>query len=396
MWRKLFILVQLLLLGLLAFWLLKNPGQMTVHWFGMRFDMEVSTFVLATLMALAIVGIAYAILKKLFNLPSRLFQKYTASNETKSLEALYNAFEAYFAADYTLCLERLKDVTSLVKEKDLCTLLKAYCHLQLGNFRRAEHAFYGLAQEERTAAAGFMGLLQNAQLTGDTAKVWQYAKELSDMATPHKGLLFCLYEGGLAEKAWDAAQRAVLELERRTLITPAQGKSMKARLLYARAEEANASTDKREALYLAEQSTDLELSLDGVRLLVPLLLSQDHPKRAKRVLKAFLAEQFDPLLFTELARLEDLKTPTQRFALLEELIMASPTPSKSQLQALIQEALESHLWGKAKQFLGLYLKAYGEDGAYLDYSARLLTLEHGDLKGALALYQKAMAFTSTL
>ena len=156
--RKLFLLVQLALLGMLVFWLFKNPGQMSVHWFGMRLEMEVSTFVLAALMALALVALVFVILKRLFKIPSNLFQSFSSLNNNKGVKAFHEALQDFFCDDFEGCLTHLKKASHLEKEKTLCQFLEAHCYLKQGQNLKAEHVFYGLSLEPDTQKGGLMGL----------------------------------------------------------------------------------------------------------------------------------------------------------------------------------------------------------------------------------------------
>lgn len=389
MMRKLFLLVQLALLGMFVFWLFKNPGQMSVHWFGMRLEMEVSTFVLAALMALGLVGLTFVILRRLFKIPANLFQSFSSLNNNKGVKAFHEALQDFFCDDFEGCLAHLKKTSHLDKEKSVCQILEAHCYLKLGQNLKAEHVFYGLSQEPDTQKGGLMGLFFSAAAQKDDLRLWEYTRAAFEVAPQHPQILHALYTHSLEKENWMQALEALSLQIRLGFITQKQGLERKAHVYLKQAQAALAQAQTRDALLASEQAFDIHPCIQNARVLVPLLLTFEHPKRAKKALRTALAQDFDASLFDELVRLEGLTTPAQRFALMEELAIQSSPITQKYLQALIKEGISCHLWGQTKHYLSLYEKNIGEDVFFSIATAQLIYQESGDDKGALMLYEKA-------
>ena len=176
-------------------------------------------------------------------------------------------------------------------------------------------------------------------------------------------------------------------------LTPEQGRINRAQVFLTQAQEALKQGQERDALLASEQAFEINPCPESARVLVPLLLTFDHPKRAKKVLRAALVQAFDLSLFDELVRLEGLTTPSQRFALMEELATQSSSITQQYLQALIKEGIACHLWGQTKRYLIVYKENFGEDTFFLVATAQLILQESGDSKGALIAYNKAFSLT---
>lgn len=388
MLRKLFYLVQLALLVLLVYWLFKNPGQMSVHWFGMRLDMEVSTFVLAALLALAMVVLTFALLKRLFKIPANVFHRLTGKSEDKAMGALYGALEHLFCQDYEGCVRAAQKAAPHLKDKALPQLLEAQAYLNQGESLKAEHLFYTLSQEEPHKKAGLMGLFLCALSQKDALRMWEWARALMPVAPQNPVLLEALSTLYADKKNWDEALSTLETRTRLGFISLQDAAVTRAQLLLAQAQDLRAAGRERWALDVVQSAHDAYPSNQTAGVLIPLLLEQGHPRRAKKALRHYLAQAFDASLFDTLASLESALTPTQRFGLLEEI--ATP-PLKGHLRALCTLGLDAHLWGKVRSLLDTYEKDVGADTFFLATKARVCLLEGNNTNAALALYEKACA-----
>lgn len=388
MLRKLFYLAQGALLIILVYWLFKNPGQMSVHWFGMRLDMEVSTFVLAALLALAMVVLCLALLKRLFKAPANLFYRLTGRGEDQTMEALYSAAQSLFCQDYDACLKALQKAAPRLQNKALCQLIEAQALLAQGEGLKAEHLFYTLSQEESHKKGGLMGLFLCALSQKDTLRMWEWARALYPLAPQHGPLLEVYTDLCAEKKNWSEALTALETRTRLGFMTPEAGAQKRAQILMDQGQELLTAGRESWALDVLQSAYDARPCAQTAGNLVPLLLSQGHPRRAKRLLRAFLSTSYDAVLFETLASLEGALTPTQRLGLLEDV--AAPA-QRSHLRALCLLSLEAHMWGKARRFLELYEKEIGADTFFLATKARVCLLEDNNTNAALSLYEKACA-----
>ncbi len=228
--RVLLFFAVLIALAFAEVWLVDRPGDIVLNWQGYRIETSVIVAIGAVLVAAAVLGAAWTLLRFFFKIPSLMSFATRSHHQQKGYAALSRGMIAVGAGDAQVARKSAAEAQKHLRNEPLALLLKAQAAQLSGESDQAEAAFKEMTQRNDMRLLGLRGLHVEAHRRGDAEKASQYANAAREIALlpwaaqatfDHKtaagdwqGALTML-ENAAATKLLDKAarerQRAVLE-----------------------------------------------------------------------------------------------------------------------------------------------------------------------------------------
>lgn len=362
MWRVLFFLIKLAVLGAIAVWLYERPGSFVVEWLGYRLETPVGIALLALLLLIVLAALVYRLWRALVTAPRKIRHARVSTRRRHGYRALTQGMVAVAAGDAAEARRQQRRAETLLDEPPLTLLLAAQAAQLEGDETAARRYFEEMLKRPDTAFLGVRGLLMQAMRTGDTTGALRWAAQAHadrpNAAWATKALLDLQLEAG----HFEAAEQTLREAARGRVIGEAEADRRRAVLLA----DATLRADHRsgQALSRAREAVKLAPDLVPARLALSRLLSDAGRRReAARVIEQAWTEAPHPALAAAFAALEPSEKPLDRVRRFDKLVAAGPQTREAHL-TLAKVGLDAGLWGPARQHLEQALAAEGcEPGA---------------------------------
>ncbi len=365
------VIVAVLALGVV--WLADRPGDVVITWQGWRIETSVMVLCAAALAAMAVLALAFSLLRAIVRSPWRLRRHLDRRRGERAYEAMSRGLIAIGAGDLVAARKHTAEAKRIAPAEPLSLLLSAQ-HAQLaGDRATADKALREMVARPDTKALGLHGLFIEAHRRGDRASAHAFAEEAArenpSLGWASKAVLERLCESG----DW-AGALALLESNKRALEKDSYDRQ-RAVMLTARAlaiEETDRDSAKAFVLEAAKLAPDL---VPAAALAGRMLAEGGELRKASRIVhKAWeahphpdLAQVFSDLRFGDAAR--------DRLKRIEALAKKAPGHVESAL-ALARAALDAQEFAKARSALAPHLTALTRRVALL--MAEIERAEHND------------------
>lgn len=349
------IVLFLLVVGALALgaaWLADRPGDVVVHWQGMRIEASLLVSAAALLALLAASGVLWSLLRTLLRAPRMLANYLRNRRSTRAYEAISGGLVAVGAGDIAAARRLAGEVNRLAPAEPLALLLSAQSAQLCGDREGAERAFLAMASRADTKALGLHGLYVEAQRRDDFASAQAYAEEAARIAPALGWAGRAVLESRCAAGDWDGA----LELleGRKTALETATYQRQRAVLLAARA-IALEDSDRDGAKASALEAVKLAPTLVPAAAMAGRMLAEGGElRKASRMIATAWNAHPHPDLAQTYAQLRYGDAARDRLARVETLARWAPGNLESAL-AVARAAIDAREFAKARTALDPFL-----------------------------------------
>ena len=185
MFKILFFFLFLAFLTGLSVWLTDNPGSVTIYWLGYEIQTYFGVLLVAVL-GLLISTLALArIVRVISKSPIEFFNARKRRRETDGYKALTFGMAAIAAGDKDEATKFSKQADKLLGNPSITRLLSAQTAALNGDGEAASRYFNTLRNDKETRFVGLVGLIRQAQHSGDAVAVHKLTKEAYELSLIH-------------------------------------------------------------------------------------------------------------------------------------------------------------------------------------------------------------------
>ena len=350
MWRALAFLAFLALAAFGAVWIADRPGTVTIVWNGYEIATSLAIALVGVLVAAIVVGLIWAVVRGIINLPEFLVRGSRERRRAKGLSALSRGMVAVGSGDPLAARRYAGDAERLLGEQPLTLLLKAQAAQISGDRQAAETAFQRMVDDPETRVLGLRGLFVEARRREDEIGARAYAAEAARLAPSVTWANEAVLEAQCADGDWTGALETVERRGSLGLLDKSVARRQRAVLLTAAAQ-------RREA---GEPEAATERALQAVRLapgLVPaaciagrLLARRGDLRKAARIVETAWKANPHPDLAKVYLGLRTGDSVRDRLARAETLAKLSSWHPEARL-AVAQAALDAREFAQARDSL---------------------------------------------
>jgi HemY protein len=370
------IVVFLLALALVAAgfaWFADRPGDLVLTWQGYRVETSLMVALVATLVLIVLVLVAWSILRAIWRTPENVSLFFRHRRAMKGYQAITRGLIAIGAGDRKLARRSADDAGRLSPGEPLALLLEAQAAQMSGDRAGAERAFRAMTRRDETRLLGLRGLYIEAQRANDHTTARKVAEE-AIAASPALGWAG---EAVLEERCAAADWAGALEtLERmRPGLEKPEYRRKRAVLLTARAialDEIDRDASRDAVLEAVKLAPDLvpAAALAGRRL-----SELNEPRKARRILERAWEANPHPDIADAYANVRLGDSARERLTRMQKLADKVPGQREGAL-SVARAALEAREFETARNALAPFLSAPTQRVAAL--MAEIEEAEHGD------------------
>jgi HemY protein len=359
----------------------KQPGQVSLEWWGYRVDTSVGILLLAAALVAVVVAILYRSWGGIKRTPGDIGRKLKANRQTRGYRALTQGMVAVAAGEAVEAQRWARKADELLDAPPLTMLLSAQAAQLDGDDHAAKRYFTAMLERDETRFLGLRGLITQALRDGDEPAALEYARSAHTLRPNTPWVLETLFD--LSEQAGDleGAERAAREAAHGKVLPAPEAKRKHAVVLLERARKAQHAGDPTQTLKLVKQAHKAAPDLVPASVLyAELLVGSGRQGAAARMLEKAWPAAPHPALIAAYGAARPGKAGIEWLNQVGKLVAAAPKHPES-LLALAEAALDARLWGEARRHLGDTAEA-GVTDRVCRLMARLEEAEHGDLDKA--------------
>ncbi|RAU23670.1 hypothetical protein CU669_00765 [Paramagnetospirillum kuznetsovii] len=334
-----------------AVWLADRPGEVTIRWQGWRADTSVPVLLAVLVVLVAALSLLGRLLRLVFGAPGRFLAARRARRTRKGYVALSDGLAAVAAGDSRQAAKLARRADKLLADSAVTGLLSVQAAQMSGDADALRSRFQAMTERSETAYLGHRGLMDQALKAGERKAALDHGARAFTLQPGAEGLAAGLFELQLEAGQWPEAALTLATARRHSALTGDDPSRLRALLLFARAEAAQASGDTASALSLAEDARDCDPSLVPAVVLAAALLGARGKlrKAAALILSAFKTAPH-PDLVAQWAALGPNDSALERVKRMQKLVEANPASPDGHM-GLAEAALAAKLWGQARTHL---------------------------------------------
>jgi HemY protein len=184
--RVVFFLLAVGALALGAAWLADRPGDVVVTWQGLRMETTVMRMVAVILVAMAVLGFIWTILRAIFSSPIIFRRHLHRRRGERAYDAISRGLIAVGSGDLVAARKHAADAQRIAPVEPLALFLSAQSAQLAGDREAADAAFRAMASRAETKALGLHGLFVEARRRNDLVSAHAFAEEAA-RANPSLG-----------------------------------------------------------------------------------------------------------------------------------------------------------------------------------------------------------------
>lgn len=352
--RAVLFILKVSVLVFAAIWVADRPGSVSFEWLDNKITMHVGAFFILAALCMLCILYVHRIVRYLMDFPKTWKRYRREVNQVKGHRALTLGLSAVAAGDEKVASYQAYRASRLLPDdKGLTVLLEAQSERLQGNEEAATQKFLELIQNKDTAFLGVRGLLQSALDRRDDLSALALAEEALKMHPKQAWIVQTTYELQIRQRKFDQAKKTLLQGKKIGVFTVEKVNSdliaillyfsqesqitPKARLSYIEKAYALDKAHVPAATFLAKEYADLGRNRKAVNVIKKAWVSHPHPD--------FVAiwKQLMPKSFVKLGAAGVVKW-------FETLLELKPDSAEG-LMAMAQVAMDSSLWGEARNYL---------------------------------------------
>ncbi len=167
-------------------WLADRPGELSVTWQGMQYQVTLLVAVTAIVVLIALVMLAWWLIRTLYRSPDLLRRHFRARKRDRGYQSLSTGIIAAGAGDSGAARRMAKQASKLLNsdQEPLIKLLDAQATMLEGRNDDARKMFEEMVDDPETKLIGLRGLYLEAERLGDIAAARHFANRAAE-AAPH-------------------------------------------------------------------------------------------------------------------------------------------------------------------------------------------------------------------
>ncbi|WP_292897687.1 MULTISPECIES: heme biosynthesis protein HemY [unclassified Nitratireductor] len=207
MFRILFYLVVVFLLGLGFAWLAERPGDLVVTFAGYRYEVSLMVAAVAIVAIVATVMILWWLIRSIWTSPYAVARYFRVRRRDRGYQALSTGMIAAGAGDGGLARRMSQQAAKLISsdQEPLIHLLDAQAALLDGDRQAARDKFTAMLDDPEMRLLGLRGLYLEAERMGEREVARHYAERAVQDAPQLDWAVNAALDGKTAEGDWDGA-----------------------------------------------------------------------------------------------------------------------------------------------------------------------------------------------
>ncbi|MCT7377252.1 heme biosynthesis protein HemY [Chelativorans salis] len=217
MFRILFFLVVVFLLGLGFAWLAERPGDLVITFAGYRYEVTLMVAAVLVVAVVAAVMIVWWLIRSIWNSPYAVARYFRVRRRDRGYQALSTGMIAAGAGDGGLAQRMGKQAAKMISsdQEPLIHLLDAQAALLEGDHETARKKFAAMADDPETRLLGLRGLYLEAERLGEREAARHYAARAASQAPQLNWAVNATLEAKTEEGDWPGAL-ALVEAQKAT------------------------------------------------------------------------------------------------------------------------------------------------------------------------------------
>jgi HemY protein len=378
--------VKLGLLVFVAVWVANRPGTVELSWLGYDIRAQVGFVILVSVIGLLLILLVYKFYIMLTSL-ALLWKRYRQKKrEIKGYKSLTLGLSAVAAGDSKLATYHAYKMRKfLPQDQGLSLLLEAQALKLGGQIDAAEKKYQELVKNEDTAFLGLRGLIQSSVERGDYKAALNTAYVAQKKHPKQAWIQKAVYELEVVNERWQSALKTLSAARRYKSLEPVFISEATAALYLKLSEEAVAQSNEGRALTYIKKAVKADPEFLPARIYLIRYYADNGKVRSGR--KAF-EKTWPNMQHPELVSLWFLLAGKRdtRMRMAEKLVALKPDCAEGQMAAA-KVAIESGLWGEARQYLNM-AKTYTDSARLYELWAQFED-RLGNESAAKSYYEKA-------
>ena len=336
-------------------WLMDHPGRISISWMGYRIETYTSLFALACLFAFVLLWSMIALIRFIWNLPSRQRHKRHRKQQEKGVHALSQALLCLAAHDTKAAHKALGKAETLLPSMAAMPLLRAQLAHQEGKEDQVQRQLEQLSDHQETAFLGHAAMLRSAMRRKDYGAAASTGTKAFDGNPKQPAIAKLTLEALLRHEDWAGAETLIRKATKSRAFDKDQAREFLAMLHTHRAQAAHLRGE-------FERSEEyVKLALKAKPHFLPAVIEDASvlaDRGDKRALHRLLAAQWKYAPNPKLAEiyahaLEDSSAKKQERAF-DKLIQSAPEHPESHVAAA-KIAIATAQWERARNELKIAL-----------------------------------------
>lgn len=358
--RALFFLLKVAVIAAIAVWVADLEGAVRFAWTDsagsdIAVNIHLGLFLLVALAVMLLALVLFRIIKGTADFPKTLARYKQQRNKDKGLRALTLGLTAVAAGDTKAAVyQAVRAQRLLPEENGLSLLLKAQAARLDGREDEANDNFIRLLENKDASFLGMRGLLQAALDRKDYGSALTIAREALKLHPKQPWILKITYDLEIKLRELDSALKTLYRAEKQRAISKEKAQSDRiAMLLY------KADADVTEGnMHAARLKLEKAYGYDPVFIPTVIRLARHYLQHGKRRKAVSLIEKawkvnthpdLVPLWASAMPKSKGEKS-LEQLKWFERLLSLNTASSQGQL-AVAKAAMESGLWGEARNYL---------------------------------------------
>ncbi|MBV6631505.1 MAG: tetratricopeptide repeat protein [Alphaproteobacteria bacterium] len=349
----------------IGYWLIENPGTLTLDWQGYIVSADTPIVALMALVGIGAIAIIYHLYRNLLDWPSRWGIGRGIKKRSRGYEALTKGLIAVAAGDGAMAVKLSAKARKLLDDAPLTMLLSAQAAHLSGDTENARDSFRAMLDQPELAFFGIRGLLTHELRTegrqDSTGQVnreaLRLAREAFRLEPSSPWVVETLFDLEMLAEDYDRGLGLADQMRRVGLIDADTAKQRKAAIYLARSMAAEAKEHLRDARNYAEKAVKLQPSFaPAVTRLAKFHADGGKLRKARNILDRAWAQNPHPELATSWVGLSPCDDAEGKLRWMRRLCAGTTVEDKL---ALVPVLLENAEWEEARRLLLAALEQNG-------------------------------------
>ncbi|WP_163265480.1 heme biosynthesis protein HemY [Chelativorans alearense] len=366
MFRILFFLVVVFLLGLGFAWLAERPGDLVITFGGYRYEVTLMVAAVLVVAVVAVVMIVWWLVRSIWNSPYAVARYFRVRRRDRGYQALSTGMIAAGAGDGGLAQRMGKQAAKLISsdQEPLIHLLDAQAALLEGDHEAARKKFAAMADDPETRLLGLRGLYLEAERLGEREAARHYAARAATQAPQLGWAVKATLEAKTEEGDWPGAL-ALVEAQKAAHKADREKQARRrAVLLTAQAME-QLSTDPTAARAAALEANRLQPDFVPAAVTAARALFRENDlRRGSKVLEAVWKQEPHPEVADLYVHARPGDSTHDRLARAKRLSRLKPNHVESEL-VVARAALDAGEFKEARAAAEAAVRIAPREGAFL-------------------------------
>ena len=356
MFKILFFFLFLACLIGLSVWLTDNPGSVTIYWLGYEIQTYFGVLLVALVGLLISILLLIWIVRVICKSPTEFLNARKRRRETEGYKALTFGMAAVAAGDKDEATKFSKQADKLLGNPGITRLLSAQTAALNGDGDAASRYFNTLSNDKETRFVGLVGLIRQAQHSGNTAVVQKLTKEAYELRPGSAFIVETLFDLQIANGSWEEANKTLADSVRRKVKPESLVKKSRAVVLSALAQSKKLQGNEKEAIFASESALNYDKEFVPAALIRTSLISDVKSQRkAVSFIESFCKRKPHPKVLEAYVKLWQNEEDLQKYQRLQNLLDNNVVDDEVML-FMAQSALNAHLWREARSKIELIIE----------------------------------------